>query len=338
MAETVREKGKRVGWGIFPLFALTIFGFYWPNFVSAQEGAFSLEPLYTEVDIMEGDAEKRIVMTLFNRTGADATFRLSAVDFGSLDESGGVAFLGSGSDGGSRYGLASWIALENEQVTVPAGETQEIPVTIRNRESLSPGGHYGAIVFHLDEAYSSEDESSVVAVNSSFASLIFAKKRGGETYDLAYRGIVGSQEDFRGIPDRISLRFQNAGNMHVVPRGRVIVTDPFGRIVRKGILNEESARILPESFRVYGLPLRPVASAFVPGWYTVSVEYRYDGKDETTTVPEEKVLPFGINLLWVFGVVSFTVFFWKYLKRNRRKNRRNILLSGGKEAESSDDV
>lgn len=308
------------------VFLLAIFGFYRPNFVLAEEGTFSLEPLYTEADIVDADAEKKLTMTLTNRTGTDATFRLSAVDFGSLDESGGVAFLGQGDENGNRYGLASWIALENERVTVPAGQAEEITVIIRNRESLSPGGHYGAILFHVEERNGGTDESPSVSVNSSFASLIFAKKTGGETYDLSYKGDVGLQGDPLGISARISLRFQNGGNTHLIPRGRVVVTDFIGRVVRTGVINGESARILPESFRVYGVSLKPVAPAFVPGPYTISVEYRYDGKDEMTVVLPERTFPVVLNLLWVAGVVSVGFLLWEYSKKflKKRKNDDNV--------------
>lgn len=309
--------------GVFLVFVLTLFGLYEPNFVYSQEDGFSLAPLYTEVEIVEEDAEKRMVMTLSNRTATDATFLVSTADFGSLDESGGIAFLGKSEDGDRRYGLASWLVLENEQITIPAGETEEVPVIIRNRESLSPGGHYGAVIFRVNGGNPADSGSPTVAVDSSFASLIFAKKRGGETYDLAYRDLRYSNKNFLGIPDVSSVRFQNAGNTHVVPRGRILVTDVFGRIVRKGIINEESARILPESFRGYTTSLRRVSPEALPGWYTVSLEYRYDGREETTVVPQEKIFPWGMNVLWVATMALLGGVVWQIYSKKRPKKATN---------------
>jgi len=54
----------------------------------------------------------------------------------------------------------------------------------------------------------------------------------------------------------------------------------LGREVIRGIINPESAIILPETFRVFPVILKKIALSFVPGCYTISIEYRYDGKEE----------------------------------------------------------
>jgi len=65
-------------------------------------------------------------------------------------ETGGVVFSGLSADYQQKYGLANWITLERSIVTVAARSTQNIKFEIRNDETLSPGGHYGAIVVKPD--------------------------------------------------------------------------------------------------------------------------------------------------------------------------------------------
>lgn len=280
---------------------LFIFGINVPFFVSAEGEDFALSPLFHEVSI---DTEEIVSIEISNRTGSDAGFFLSAVDFGTLDESGGVAFLGGTGDFEHRYGLASWIRLPTERLIIPAGETETVSVVIENRESLSPGGHYGAVVFQLEDPSAEQPAVTPVAIRSSFASLFFVKKSGGETEKLEFRDISSVSTDSFGIPEKLSLRFQNSGNIHLVPRGIVTVRDFRGRTVRKSILNEESGRILPESYRTFTVPLKKLAPAFLPGVYTLSVEYRYDGSDEFVASPQKTVFPIFLALLWGAGAIS----------------------------------
>ena len=86
------------------------------------------------------------------------------MDFGSLDASGGVAFLGASDNLAHKYALASWMRPEKDAVFLDAGETETLKIVIENRESLSPGGHYGAVLFQVSHDENIV-ESNVVAVN-----------------------------------------------------------------------------------------------------------------------------------------------------------------------------
>ncbi len=297
-------------------------GFFKPLFVFAAQGDFLIEPLYHEVEISGSEAEKTFHIDLSNRTDADAVFSVSVVDFGTLDESGGIAFLGGSGGFERRYGLASWMKIGGESFVVPAGKSERIPITVENRESLSPGGHYGAVLFRMSGPGDVATDSPTVAVESSFAALVFVKKAGGEIAELSYKGSEDISRDILGIPTGLSLRFQNSGNTHLVPRGRAVVTDPFGRVVRKGIINAESGRILPESFRAFQAALEPLSHAFSPGFYTVTVEHRYDGKESFDTV-SERVFPIPLAVIWVSGAVFFALsIYWIARKSSDKKKER----------------
>lgn len=263
--------------------------------------------MFQEVVLEEGQREASFEMEVSNTTDAMMTLRLSAMDFGSLDESGGVAFLGAGKDFENKYGLASWVDLDRDAVVIGPGERQTIRIRIENRESLSPGGHYGAILFKLENGGGGDgDNGAKIALNQSFSALIFVKKVGGEIYNLDLKDFEIKKGLF-SLPESVRLRFQNKGNVHVAPRGTVTVTDPMGRTVRKGIVNQESALILPETFRVYATALRSVASAFVPGMYTLSIAYRFDGRDDFVSQTSRffYIPPFEIALVIVLigGIV-----------------------------------
>lgn len=275
-----------------------------------------MEPLFTDIRI-DGEDEQSFFLEVGNTTNDPVVFRLSFVDFGSLDESGGIAFLGQGSDLQKRYGLASWLSAEKDVMTVFPGATEKVRISVMNRDSLSPGGHYGAVLFRAEkEGSGMETAASSVSVSSNFTALVFVRKTGGEIRQLDYRDAV-IRTDMLGVPDKVSERFQNSGNVHVTPRGIVSVEDPFGRIVRKGILNEESGIILPESYRVYPIPLTTLAKAIIPGFYTVSATYRYDGEDAFTPVAAKRFFAWGILFVWIFSAL-FLFFGWKKIFQGKR--------------------
>ncbi|MDD5083961.1 MAG: hypothetical protein PHT88_03450 [Candidatus Moranbacteria bacterium] len=249
-----------------------------------QKG-ISVSPMFQEISLGEGQSSQTFSIEAFNTTDTLITLRLSVLDFGSLDESGGVAFLGAEQNFEKQYSIASWIRLDRDALVLGPGESQSVQVTFENRDSLSPGGHYGAVVFKVENSGSDtvdENGKSKIAISQSFSSLVFAKKVGGVLYDLNMRSVERETNWFH-LPASITTRFQNKGNVHVVPRGTIVVTDPLGKVVQKGVINPESAIILPETFRSY--VTRPVllGAALVPGYYTLTTQYRYDGRDDVIT-------------------------------------------------------
>jgi hypothetical protein len=210
-----------------------------------------------------------------NNTGEPLEFALSTTDFGSLDESGGVLFIGKQEKSlNYRYGLTSWMTLGQDRIVVDPNETEKVPITIENKESLSPGGHYGAI---LATPTNTGSDPKKVAINQVLTTLLFVKKQGGEVYRLGLQDIKVQSHLFTA-PSGISLRFQNSGNVHVIPRGLITVTDPGGRVIKQGVINDGSAIILPQTFRQLSAPLNTTADAWMPGRYHLKVAYRYDGQ------------------------------------------------------------
>lgn len=307
-------KKRKIYW--LCLFALALF--LKSQFVFAQENreGFSITPFFQEIILERDQKEAVFFLTVENTTDIPAIFRITVLDFGALDESGGVAFLGA-SDPERKYGLASWINLEKDALVLNPGEKQNIRVAVENKESLSPGGHYAAIYLKMEpDKTPSGESSSAVAFNPSFASLVFARKIGGETYGLEFKGRELQKRFFRN-PSGTKLRFQNTGNVHIVPRGIVKITDPFGREVLRGIINPESAIILPETFRVFPVSLKKTAPILFPGPYAVSVEHRYDGKDDFAVQKFKfNFIPvsFAVIILAIIGILAAYVRFRKRKK------------------------
>lgn len=279
---------------------------------------FSINPFFQEINIKAGQERVPFSLEVKNNTAVTMVFRISVLDFGSLSESGGVAFTGSANN--LKYGLASWINLQNDSLVMNPGETQIVSGNIENRDSLSPGGHYGAIFFKIEDNENVSKEEKNVAFDPSFASLLFVRKNGGETYGLNLKNIDFANNIFN-LTGFIGLRFQNTGNVHAAPRGIIDITDPIGRKIQTGIINEQSGIILPETFRVFSSKMMELAKAFIPGKYRLEVAYRYDGKDDFT---KESRSFFFVPPIFSFSVIAIIVLVVGFYLFNKKKKNKPL--------------
>lgn len=259
---------------------------------------FTVSPAFSGVEVRADQPKATVQMRVSNNTTGDQNFRLSAVDFGALDEQGGVAFLGQpATELEHRYGLASWMTLEKQAVFVPAGGIVTVTVGIDNRPSLAPGGHYGAVLVTAVTETGEPVVDPKVGVRQVVASLILVTKEGGIEENLKLVSQTTNGGVWR-LPTLVEHRFQNAGNVHLVPRGVVEIRDGLGRVVARGALNAGSGEILPESFRRYATPVAGIRPAWMPGYYKVVTTYRYDGTEQTKTLATG-VWYAGAVIVWI---------------------------------------
>lgn len=283
-----------------------------PFLVRAADAGLTVTPVFQEVTLEVDQEEAEFFVTLTNDTDLPIVLRSSVADFGSLDESGGVAFLGASDNLVRKFALASWMRPEKDVISLASGESEELRVVIENRESLSPGGHYGAVLFRIGEEEIAASDATV-AVNQMISVLVFAKKQGGEVYNLElldYAPVIPLLQKI----SQVRLRFQNNGNVHVIPRGTMTLKDPVGRIVEKGIINEESGLILPETQRTWVAKLMPLSFLVLPGYYTLSLEYRYDGKDSFAKVEQRFFLVPWPGVAFLAVCMGFLWVRWKRKK------------------------
>lgn len=290
--------------------------------VSAEPAKdITVAPFLQSVQIEPADSQKSFSLKLTNNTAAQQTFYLSAVDFSGLNETGGVLYEGAGSNTLlKKYGLAKWISLPSSQITLGGTKTAYLEVTVKNDPALQPGGHYGAVIFTSKNPNSTGGH---VGLNQQVSALIFATKKGGEKYDLHLESVTSNKTLFKQ-PTKTVVRFKNTGNTQVVPRG-VVYVKSGNKVLARGVINEQSGYILPETFRTFDVPLRPVANSnnlFV-GKYTLQTDYRYDGYEQFASSSTSYLVfnVFGLSAVVALMVLTAAVY----------KSRRNrpVKKAGG---------
>lgn len=280
----------------------------------------TVSPAFQQVTIQEGSAEQPIEFSVTNDKSTVQTIHLSTADFNTLDESGGLFFVGTNpTDLQKKYGLAKWLILLSESVTIQPKQTAVIKAKVVNQSTLAAGGHYGAINMTLGES-ASNSASSSVAIKPVASELLFVTKLGGDTHKLSLANVYRTNSIFK-LPNSIELRFRNTGNTHLTPRGTVTITNSRGKIVGKGIINEDSRIILPETYRRFGVVLNQYSESSTFGTYKLTVNFRFDGIDKFRTYESSFTYVPAIYLVGALVVVILAVYAGRRLYR-RQHNKK----------------
>jgi len=263
-----------VATAVLALFGLA-FGFN--KVQAASNGGITVSPAYQDVTLSPNQVSASQEFFITNNEALPLTFDLTTVDMGALNDSGGVVFTGLTADYESKYGLAKWINLKQATVTIAARSTQKIEFDIVVDDSFGPGGHYGAIV--AKPVFDISPNQNQIQLSPRIASLLLVKKVGGEVLDLTATNPTIKSRYWK-LPDVIKLSFHNKGNVHLVPRGLVIISDSAGHEVGRGVINPESSYTLPELSRNYSVKINYSKNILWPGKYLVKTAYRFDGSDQ----------------------------------------------------------
>lgn len=236
----------------------------------------TVAPAYVEIEVGKAE-EPTLELSYKNESDKPVTLELFPLDFHQKSPSGEISFSGKELDNYS-YSLASFLSFESNTLTLEPGEKKMFKVKILNRPDLSPGGHYAAVVARV----AAEPGETKPAVAPAISSLVYLRKVGGERFHLTLSDTDWSSFPVKfSIPSNLSLELRNDGNVHVIPYGRVEVTDMFGRLVYKGIINESSGIILPQSRRNILVNLRQVDKNLPLSFYKISINGR-DSLNKTT--------------------------------------------------------
>jgi hypothetical protein len=260
------------------IFSLFLFPSLTHRVLAAQTpSGITVSPAFQQVSVPAGTAQQPVTFTITNNKKSPQSISLSVADFNTLNESGGLFFVGTNpTQLQQKYGLAKWVSLPQKQLTLSASQTVKINAEILNLPTLAAGGHYGALMISLTGSGSGANEVGLKPIASS---LLFATKQPGDTHHLSLSNVYIKHSIF-SLPKTVTLRFYNDGNTHVVPRGVVQIVGPNGKLISRGIINQNSGIILPETYRQYKVELSSQTTARLPGSYKLSVDFRFDGIDQ----------------------------------------------------------
>lgn len=245
-----------------------------PAYAAGIATGLTISPGVQQISIAADEQDHNVNFSLTNNRDAPLLVNLNTADFNTLDESGGLFFVGTNPSAlQAKYGLNKWIILDQKSVILQPKKTFVVHAKILNQPDLAPGGHYGALLVSINNPQAASKKISIRPIASS---LLFVTKVGGDTHRLDLLSVKTTHNPF-SAPTAVSLRFRNSGNSAITPRGVAVISKGKTQIYAKGIINQNSSLILPETNRVYSVSLDKLSNYFVPGRYKLTINYRFDG-------------------------------------------------------------
>ncbi len=295
--------------------------------------ALKVSPVRLDIKMDPGTSHT-ITLQVQNLTNSAALLRPFVNDFvASGDETGRPNIILNPNEYAPSHSLKRLITPPGD-ITVSAGQTREIKVTIVAPKDAAGGGYFGAVRF----APASNEGDKNVNLAASVGTLVLLRMSGDvreelsvESFDVRKKdGGPGvffmDNRDLKGV-----TRFKNSGNVQVEPFGTIRLKR-FGKVVGIYEINDTEVRgsVLPDSIRRFETPLdKKKIGSF--GKYTLEGDFGYgstgqllSAKTTFYVVPLAYILG-GLGILFVLLFLIFVVprMIRAYNRRIiRRANRR----------------
>lgn len=239
-----------------------------PTAQAQNKSGITVSPSIAHIDL--GTDSSEYELTYENNTNAEINLLLSVQDFTELEDNYKISFLEGKDAANYKYSLSSWISFENKTIQLSPNEKKSVKVFI-DKNRITKGGHYASILAEILQP----EIKNQVNVKAILSSLLFVRASAGKEIETGKINSFRALRDGIDYPDSYVLRFENNGNVHVIPYGLIQVFDPLGNLVAKGILNEGSLDALPESIRRYDTKITTYQKVLLPGIYTAKINMHF---------------------------------------------------------------
>lgn len=304
--------------------------------VNAQSSQIlSVTPPLFQITALPGDVWQSTIKVV-NGNPFPMTVYAEVVNFSPTGENGQGEFFSvkkdeaqiidtSDTDGAT---LAEWVEIPPGPHQIQPEQTQEISFIVDIPKNASPGGHYAAVLIST-EPPNNIANGPLVRTSQAVTSLFFLRVEGDVIEQGSIREFRLSDSILEKPQAEFSLRFENKGNVHLLPRGEIRITNMWG--TERGVIpvnyQTQFGNVLPKSIREYHYTWSSDFNLSDIGRYKaiVTLGYGTDGvKSESATV-YFWVIPLKATLI----VVSIlTLIISSLVWMVRAYVRRMLILAG----------
>jgi len=262
-----------------------------------------IEPTLSEIFINGSNENYPIPLKVTNNSENNIVINVSAIDFGTQDNSKGKPILNTKLMDKEAFGVKDFIKFERDVLRVNAGESITVNAILENSDQLFSGGHYGAILVNIQNEESNED---VIDINYTLSSLLFINKESNETLKLVLEE-ASLNNTVWSLPNSVKLKFSNNNDHHLIPRGVVKIESLFDHLINKGSINLNSERVLPKTNREMPTNLQTVADYWIPGFYKLEVSYRHNASSKLNNYQKTIFIGWGYYLIFLACLIALFV-------------------------------
>ncbi len=203
-------------------------------FLAKPVSALTLSPPILDLSAAPGEVITPIV-SLENETNSEIFLRGETEAFSPSANPGQAEFYKT------EEGLPSWIKFEETEFVLASGENKKILLNITVPNDARPGSYYAAVFWSTGNP---DKTVSGANITSRLGVLIFLRVEGTVTEKLELENF-GTKKIFSSLPITLEAQVKNIGNVHLIPKGEIVIKTWTGKQVAAIPWNESSLRVLP---------------------------------------------------------------------------------------------
>jgi len=226
-----------------------IFLFFAPTFVFAQSPNGSLNLVTSPLPI-----------NLVTTPGSTVSAQLKVKNGGEqpeLLEVGMMKFSAFGDEGKPRLmdresgdDYFNWVTFSEKEFTLNPGEWKTITMDFNVPESAS-FGYYYAITFSRKNPEIGADPRATKVIGATSCLVLLEVRVPNAVRDIEVLEFSTPQRVYEFLPTKFLVKLKNKGNVHVIPKGNIFISQGNQKEVAILSINETSGNVLPDSNRIF---------------------------------------------------------------------------------------
>ena len=252
----------------------------------AQESlSLVIEPSRLEISIAPGETWNA-EFVIANPNSYPVTLHAAVADFDPQGEMGVGRLVPPTEDLESvTYSASRWVTFGKPSFAIEAEQSTTLPISLAVPEVAEPGTHVAALIVGTRAG----EEVGQLGVSANVTSLLLVKVLGDVTRDGFIREFVTSQRTYNGSDVDFTVRFENAGNTHLTPRGEVVITNIWGRERGRIPVNAATAFdiVLPKRVGDFSFTWSGSENAFDIGPYRATLTMSSEARSASGGADEE---------------------------------------------------
>ncbi len=309
---------------IFILCLLSVVGVN--NVYAIESQVLSVTPPLFQLSALPGDIWQSSIKVV-NGNAYPITIYTEVANFEATGEDGRGKFVPILNDEPGVSTLAHWITVTEGPHIIPAEQSKEISLFAEIPENAPPGGHYAAILVSTEPP--TAGEKFAVQTSQAVTSLFFVRIEGDVNESATIREFRAFKSFLQRPEAEFSLRFENKGNVHLQPRGNIIITNMWG--TERGVIpvnyQTHFGNVLPKTIRDFRFSWQSDFGITDIGRYTaeVTLAYGQNGVKSTSATAHFWVIPVKTT---VITLTILALFIWLIVLIVRAYVRKMLLLAG----------
>lgn len=260
-----------------------------PQNAHAQEQELVVQGVRVSPFIFEQSLEKGHAfngeITLTNTTNSPITLALAVQDFIPAGRHGEVRFLPTNEQSDVHFSLTDWVQITTQpNYTLAPGATTKTGFTVTAPVDADDSTHYGGIVFSFNNGKTENGTAIIQSVGALLIVKIGHSNGQGtiQSFTTPQRVYTNSRVPFR-------VNFENTGNTHLSPKGKIEIYNAFNKLVGVAYINKDAQISLPNTIREFDSEYQ---GGFMLGKYTANLTmYFGNPKLEARSVVQFWIIP-----------------------------------------------